>query len=676
MEITALIWHKMIKNNKKYNNGFTLIEMIASIFIIALISGLFLANYHGANKRTALTMEVQKVASDIRLVQGYSLGSKEFSGAIPAGGWGIYFTEGALSYIIFADVDGGKDYDVEEKVETIDLAEGVAINAVSLGISASVVFLPPDPTVYLNGSSSGNVEIELSDGETVKSIEVNSLGLVDVMNNEVGGSATINIPPTPILPSGLIGHWTLDTQDIDWGTNKTNDSSGNSNTGILKNMSISANPTQGIIGQALNFNGTNNYIDCGQVPNYSFERNKPFSITGWVTIDGFTSSHAIVSKRDETADYKGFVFYYNLDPTAWNYGLVFQLRATNYNQILKVANGASLFSDVIFTSAPIFFAVTYNGNNVVSGINLYKNGILITDTKNQEANTLNQTTVNNSSLKIGVSGKTSLSIFQKGKIDDVRIYDHVLSASEIAELNTQGAERIADLTKDLVGYWTLDTQDINWGTNTIMDRSGLGNNGTITNMSQTTSPVLGVVNQALSFDGINDYINLGNDPDFDFEWNSPFSVSAWVYEPTTVAPSLDYGGIVGKFDGNTDKGWWLAANDFNNTFAFTLRHADTVSGNVYITIPAVHDRWAHLTIIYNGSGKKEGLSIYLDGVLQSPTRSGGPLGAYFSTIRNTNSAAIGTWVAGYDLAKIDDVRIYKRMLSATEVTQLYNLGGQ
>ena len=92
-----------------------------------------------------------------------------------------------------------------------------------------------------------------------------------------------------------------------------------------------------------------------------------------------------------------------------------------------------------------------------------------------------------------------------GSIDDVRVYDHALSASEVAQLYHSGAANVAHsnamISNGLVGYWTFDGSATNWTTNTTADLSGNGNNGTIVSMSTTTSPVLGKIGQALNFDG-------------------------------------------------------------------------------------------------------------------------------------------------------------------------------
>ncbi|MBI4812210.1 prepilin-type N-terminal cleavage/methylation domain-containing protein [Candidatus Falkowbacteria bacterium] len=178
------------QKNQKSQRGFTLIELIVSISVIAMMSGLFLANYHSANKRSELASAAQKTASDIRLAQQFSLGANEFNGAPPAGGWGIYFDESSPdSYIIFADIDENRNYDSGEEHARVNLPVGVSIEEIEdsdTGIiitNASVVFLPPDPITYINNSSGNNVSITLKDvNNSVKTVEVNFLGLVEVVD--------------------------------------------------------------------------------------------------------------------------------------------------------------------------------------------------------------------------------------------------------------------------------------------------------------------------------------------------------------------------------------------------------------------------------------------------------------------------------------------------------------
>lgn len=178
-------------------NGFGLFEVIVSLFIIALLAGIFLANYHGASKNNNLTLAAQKLASDIRMAQNNSLGSVLYGGSLPAGGWGIDFNRGANSYVIFADVNNNKVYDVNETIpasggSTFTLPANIVISDLT-GDSITgdnshskldITFLPPNPTtnIYWDSATfSKYAVIILKDSTTGKTanINVNILGLIE-----------------------------------------------------------------------------------------------------------------------------------------------------------------------------------------------------------------------------------------------------------------------------------------------------------------------------------------------------------------------------------------------------------------------------------------------------------------------------------------------------------------
>ena len=61
------------------------------------------------------------------------------------------------------------------------------------------------------------------------------------------------------------------------------------------------------------------------------------------------------------------------------------------------------------------------------------------------------------------------------------------------------------LTSGLVGYWSFDGQDTFGKVNKTIDGSGNNNHGTLTNGATTT---IGKLGQALSFDGVDDYVAI------------------------------------------------------------------------------------------------------------------------------------------------------------------------
>src|SRR5574343_1726631 len=77
------------------------------------------------------------------------------------------------------------------------------------------------------------------------------------------------------LKSGLVGHWTFDGADL---VNNVADKSGNGNVGSMINFAATSTAkTGGVLGQALKFDGVNDYIDLGDTVSQSGS----FSICSW-----------------------------------------------------------------------------------------------------------------------------------------------------------------------------------------------------------------------------------------------------------------------------------------------------------------------------------------------------------------------------------------------------------
>lgn len=200
----------MKKQKIKYKSGFTLVELIVSIAIIAIISTMALVNFKGHDKKTKVDLAAYKLASDIRRVQSFALSMKEFGGTTPANevpgrGWGMHFRKNDpnnIFYIVFADgnnvVTDNCKYDATgELYETINIVDGVKIDDIKINEAGNpatvyVVFEPPNPLMYIckNTSScttaqcSGNNDVEIilssADGSYPRTVKVNKFGLIEV----------------------------------------------------------------------------------------------------------------------------------------------------------------------------------------------------------------------------------------------------------------------------------------------------------------------------------------------------------------------------------------------------------------------------------------------------------------------------------------------------------------
>jgi hypothetical protein len=165
-------------------------------------------------------------------------------------------------------------------------------------------------------------------------------------------------------------------------------------------------------------------------------------------------------------------------------------------------------------------------------------------------------------------------------------------------------------------------------------------------MSTSSSPVAGKIGQALSFNGITSYVQTPTQ-----SISGTITVSAWVYSSNFNQSGF----IIGKNPVNTQ--WELF-------FEGTLRwRGGSGSDLLYCNAPS-SNAWHHVAATQSGLNA----SLYIDGALcQSATVTA--LGNGAGTID------IGRFDNGYHFnGAIDDVRIYNRALSASEVQQLYNAG--
>lgn len=180
--------------NKKIRRGFTIVELMVSVAIIGVISGLFLTNYHRYKTTSEIDQAVQGLASFLRGLQNNTLSLKEYSGA-PTG-WGAYFTRGNNRIQYFADlnangwIDAGENSSLREYVLPYGVRyTNMSLNGASCPSCNNVTcsFIPPDPEVRIcrnnatqcDGNKVINLELTDRDGR-IKNIIINKTGLVDI----------------------------------------------------------------------------------------------------------------------------------------------------------------------------------------------------------------------------------------------------------------------------------------------------------------------------------------------------------------------------------------------------------------------------------------------------------------------------------------------------------------
>ena len=225
------------------------------------------------------------------------------------------------------------------------------------------------------------------------------------------------------------------------------------------------------------------------------------------------------------------------------------------------------------------------------------------------------------------------------------------------------------LSSGLVDYWPLDE-----GTGTVAyDWSGSNATGTWNGNASGTSGYYSAGKPegwAGSFDGSTDYVSVPNVNQYNFS-NTTFTVVAWINTTSSA------GGFISSVSANSG-GWGVAVSLFGTTGTLTVVLKDS-SNNQSMTANTNQlvdtGLWTQVVaVITTNTSNANGNSatFYINGSLASSTTAYGsnpysPYGGYPLAIGKRNSSNNFSGL-------IDDVRIYSRALSATEVAALYNGG--
>jgi hypothetical protein len=414
------------------------------------------------------------------------------------------------------------------------------------------------------------------------------------------------------VDTSLKGYWPLDGGATRWTSSTaatTLDLSGAGNIGTLTNMAISTAPTQGKLGQALTFDGTN---DSVTIPaSSSINGLSTLTACAWVNPADTAVADPVVFSTYNAANTSGWDMYLvDLGGATWGLGSSAKMNTGNPYSFHNYN------IDVIPSGAWSFVCVTQSGD-ASANIHLYLNGTELVGGVTQDATSRASDSTNGGI--IGWTRDSSAASIFKGSIDDVRVYNRALSATEVAGLYNTGkatlnASTNALNTSGLIGQWSFDGKDTTWTsgtTGTVTDTSGNSNTGTLTNMARATSPVLGKIGQAFTFDRVNDYIDVGDTASLSL--TGSFTLSAWVKAGGFNGSGGNDDNFIITKTSTTEWGYGLAATTDNGPEQFSVvASGDGVAGNVavrYSTTNPVVGQWYHVVGVY--STATPSLNIYV-----------------------------------------------------------------
>jgi len=443
------------------------------------------------------------------------------------------------------------------------------------------------------------------------------------------------------------------------------DFSGNGNTGTLTN---GLTWTSGKFGKAVNLDGSAGYVDLGSNTSLNVGSSQAFTISGWVNTS--ENEGPIVSLRSNTAD--GPIIDINLgyDGVTQDNGKIMTLVRQDG---ASSGHAAKSSTNTVNDGKWHFFTLTRNaGSTIELYVDGVSNGTASGAASGGAITTTTYRAIGSERRWVAVLYASANERYLLGQVDDVRMYvGKQLSATEIATLYKSGLQKINSSqntkgpTSGLVGMWSFNGPDVSWATNIATDRSGNGNNGTITNMSTSTAPTIGKVGQAFLFDGSNDYITTTNTTSWDSLFANGVSISAWVKYPNFSTWQRT---VTIENNANNDYDIWMQGQKTS-----AVVQCGSGGGLKYKngTTAMQVNVWYHIVCVtdYTNGGTK----IYVNGV-----DDGGTVNATPTYTADKGSLDIGRLrdasASYYGAGTYDEVRIYNRAITAAEVSQLYLMG--
>ena len=499
-------------------------------------------------------------------------------------------------------------------------------------------------------SASQDINYNTSTEYTYDSAKVEFSGTAALLKNQGGTQAEITVPQTNLqalyhmnatsgaeankegkeLALGDLGAGVADANlKALWHLNDTvgkttgtvaDSSTGGANPGTLTNfLSPNGVVSSGKFSTALSFDGANDYVSVVDSSSFSWT-SSGMTVEAWVNSANATS----VDKRTIVVKSSG----------AGSYEFMFDIETDGRVRMMVGINGTSIAnpaysSSSITSGAWNHIAGTYDGSNVVA----YLNGT-------PGSPTAKTGTVYNGTGDINI-GRYPGGRYFDGSIDEAAVYNTALTQAQITDHYRRGIAEDATMSNSAF--------EANDG-NTYGPVTTAGNTG---------------FNQALSFDGVDDYVSVGRSASLSFVNTDAFSVEAWFQFPTAAdLPSAkgyseiiwiqcDSGGACNSATSPLGRGWLLISSS-DNTIRTNIGNANLSSG-VIVDLGA----WYHAAATYNNGT----LKIYVNGVEKNSvsTTYENSTGNY--VIGNNKNLIAGT------KGLIDEVAIWNMALDAATIAQ-------
>ncbi|MDD5627056.1 MAG: LamG domain-containing protein [Patescibacteria group bacterium] len=424
-----------------------------------------------------------------------------------------------------------------------------------------------------------------------------------------------------------VGSWSMDSVGVSASPGtalNVYDSSGKANTGVSSGETMNNGTITGATwkdgsnckyGSCLSFDG-NDYVNVGSGASLHFAGS--FTVEAWVNIP-VAQTHA--ADNMIVGDYNGL----------WK-GYKFSI-ASDSKVFFQVGRQSDTTMCGMYSSQTLSLNTWYHVVGVYDGVrpNIYVNGV------KTEGNACSPIEAEVSSTIIGKAQWYSQ--YFNGSIDNVRIYNTALTATQVAALyNNNDRSAGASLEANLVGEWRLDENASLYAADTHYQR-------------------VGKYGYAMNFDGSNDYVAI---PSYTVDADTG-TIAAWF--KTSADFSSNYNQL-GFLLGNTAVNYSYLALQGNGSTAYSIRGETNTNGEFFAATSDIVPvgAWNQIITTFNNKTAK----TYLNGILVDTETITNSL-----TLSRISGLTYLTNVTYFN-GLIDDVRVYNYALTPLQVKTLYN----
>jgi len=428
--------------------------------------------------------------------------------------------------------------------------------------------------------------------------------------------------------------------------------------------SVDNNAYPSVYESSLDFNGSSNYVNCGN--DSSLQITGAMTISYWVKGTPTLGAAGVGTLEDSTSP------GYLLGPSTSG--------TISFNLALSSSTTKNVTTTQQITTTEWHHIVGVYTPSV--SMKIYIDGQL---SKTETSSIPSSQYAGGNDLIIGYRPCCKID----GQISNVAIWNTDLSSPEVNTLYNNGTPE-ASISHSPVSWWKLD--NITTG---IQDSAG-SNNGTnngateyvgfvnalagesvgmdssnlvVSDLQQTS----GYSPYALDFDGINDYLDCGGANDFSFTNGSgtdlPFSLSAWINMDDASGFR-----IITKYGTGSDVEWFLytTGSDILRFRVYDKNNASYKGRGYGTPLTSYQNKWINVVATYNGNEQESGIKLYINGfkVDDQPASTGN----YQGMVTTTNPVTIGKMGTAYASGKISNASIFNTELTSTQVTEIYNEG--